>query len=122
MKYWAKPDEMLISSVNDGPGPQDPFKTEYVPRKYKKDIAEHIQNINPFKSEEAEGVSGTVMHTNPRWTEMVHKLSSTKSIYEDDPNMRESLLKYEQLPLPSSFNQSGVFQDPLEQWKTKYDY
>ena len=119
-KYWAKPDEMFLSSVRDDQGPKDPFKTTYAPSKYKRDISENVQRINHFKDEAREAVgAGSVLRTKPRWTEIVTKLSANRSVYEDDPNKRESLLRFELLPMPSTFSSTGIFQDPLKKLEHK---
>lgn len=118
-KYWAKPDRMLLADVHEEEAPKDPFKTTYVPRKYKEEIAEKVQRVNRFQSE-AEELGGTVVAaTQPRWTEVMQRLLQRHSIYDEDPTQRPSLLKSQLDPLPSSFSKTGVFQDPLDSLKLK---
>ncbi len=119
-KYWAKPDELRLADVQAAPAPSDPFKKTHIPKERKNEIAEKVQGINHFKDEAkdvAQNFSTGQVHS--RWTEVVHYFSKTKSAYEEDPNMRQSLLRYEQLPLPSSFSPTGVFQDPLNKFQQK---
>lgn len=120
-KIWAKPDKLLISDGIEGSGPQDPFKEKYFPKSTKNEIAEKINKINHFVKEpgdETDGIGSGQMHS--RWTENVHYFSQNRGAYEENPNMRESLVRYEALPLPSSFNPTGVFEDPLKKLRTMY--
>ena len=111
---------MLLSTVHDDRGPKDPFKTTHVLCNHKKDIAENVQRINHFKCEANNSMrAGSVMRSNPRWTETIYKLSTKRSVYEENPIQRESLLRYEQLPMPSFFNPTGKFQDPPNYLKSK---
>lgn len=118
-KYWANPDKMLLSDVKDEPAPQDPFKTTYVPRKYKVDISEKVQKVNRFQSEAGELGGTVVAPTQPRWTEVMQRLLQRHSIYDEDPTQRVSLLKSEFKPLLSSFSKTGIFQDPLDSLRLK---
>ncbi len=113
-KYWAKPDPLLLSSVSKDPPPVDPFKLTHVPRPAKRDLAEKVNGINHFAAEQVESggeTAGVTMHT--RWTEVVQYFAKKRGAYEEDPSQRQSLIRYEQQPLPSSFTPTGVFQDPL---------
>lgn len=114
-KYWAKPEELLLTDVRQEAMAKDPLKITHVPKQAKTAIAEKVNGINHFKNEGVDYMSATgsaaMMHS--RWTEVVHYFEKKSSAYEEDPNMRQSLLRYEQLPLPSSFSPNGVFQDPL---------
>jgi len=116
-KYWAKPDELKINDVVAEAPPPDKFKITHVPKERKTEICEKVQGINHFKSEAKEFASSTAYGSAHRWTEVVHYFSNKKSAYEEDPNQRVSLLRYEQLPLPSSFSPNGVFSDPLTTFK-----
>ncbi len=120
-KYWAQPDQMLLSDVRTDPAPPDPFKMTHVPRTAKKDIAEKVNNINNFGTEPVESVSEAMASTmHARWTEVVHYFAKKRGAYEEDPSQRQSLVRYEQLPLPSSFSANGVFQDPLNRLRSTY--
>ncbi len=120
-KYWAKPDQLLISSVHENMGPVDPFKVTHCPKEAKHEICQKVNEINCFKHEAQELAPGPATgsgHT--RWTEVVHHFAPKRGAYEEDPNMRQSLLRYEQESLPSSFSPSGIFQDPLNKIKSAY--
>lgn len=117
-KYWAKPDKMLIADVKEDPRPQDPFKEMHIPKTVKNDIVEKVNKLNHFKCEPKEiqeRMGSAPMHS--KWTENVHYFAQTRGAYEEDPNMRASLVRYEELPLPSSFSPNGVFEDPLKKMK-----
>ena len=119
-KYWAKPDLMLTSDVHEEAAPIDDVKKTHVPRKYKVDVTEKVQNLNHFKSE-AEDLGGvSIALTHPRWTEIMSKLLDRKSVYDDNPTQRESLLKYDMQPMPSTFSKNGIFNDPLESYRQRY--
>ena len=119
-KYWAKPDDILLADAHEASPPLDPFKQTHVSKQPKVDISEKVQRINHFQNEEKEVVcSGSMGPLSSRWTEVVHYFAQKPSAYEEDPTMRKSLLRYEDLPLPSSFNERGVFEDPLTKYKVK---
>jgi hypothetical protein len=81
----------------------DPFKEVHVARHVNSKVANKVQHVNPFD----EYLRRTSVKANRRWTEGPLK----KSVYDLNPCERASEIKYEQLPLPSSFTKSGIFPD-----------
>lgn len=108
--HWAKFDMLRLSDVQDEPAPPDPFKSTYVPKKQKKTgVAVKVQELNPFGGESSE--KGGPRFAIPRWSEMQRPIQKTK---EHNTALEESEMRFEQRPLPSSFNANGIFQDPLD--------
>jgi len=64
-------------------------------------ITDKVQHINSFN----ERVKRTSIKAKEGWTEGMLK----RSVYDLNPRERASGIKYEQLPLPSSFTKSGIF-------------
>jgi len=119
-KHWAKLDVLHLSDVKDEPAPPDPFKTVYVAKEPKdRSVAAKVQELNhfknPFKDESSEKREPRLVI--PRWTEMQKPLQKS---CEENPALRESAIRFEQRPLPSSFNANGIFQDPLDLAKQRY--
>ena len=118
-KYWAKPDEMLLSNVREEAAPVDPFQVTHCPKEAKRDVCQKVNELNNFQHEAEELGPGNISGAgHSRWTEVVHHFAPKRGAYEEDPNMRESLQRYEQEPLPSSFSPTGVFQDPLNKMRS----
>lgn len=113
-KYWAKPDEILIADGKEAEAPKDPLKTEHVIKEKKAEFPEKINSINNFSKEavEVEPVQSDALHS--RWTENVRYFCGLKGAHKENPKIRQSMIRYEQQPLPSCFSLTGYFEDPLK--------
>lgn len=48
-KYWAKNDQMKLSDVQEGQGPQDKFKETHVNREYKNNVVNKVQQVTHWQ-------------------------------------------------------------------------
>lgn len=113
MKYWAKPDNILLADVEYGePGPDD-FKQTHVKQIIKDDVATSPNKLNRVKKKEYALLGGTSEKPkrNYRWTSLENKFveRSNKFTAEVD-KARAERSDYE--PLYSSFSPNGTFMPP----------
>jgi len=123
-KIWAKPDMFLLSSYRNQEAPEDPFKSFKKLRVFKNEVADKVTNIdlsiktpniNPIENEN-EGIAGTL--GKQKWTDKEFKeFLNQKCVYEEDPNLRESLIRSENEALFSSFSKDHKFKELLKTQK-----
>ena len=119
LKHCAKPEELLLCDAHNKPALPDSFKKTYIPVKRRGSITDKIQSIKHFNREESNLNNEFTYHGNSRWTDKIQIILQKRSIYDEEPTQRSSLLKYDNQPLPTSFNKTGIFEDPLEKLATK---
>jgi len=111
-KYWAKPDKMLLSSLDDVELPIDPFKTIHVTK-----VKEDADREKPDLFDE-ETLRDNKKKAKVRLKWISELKGNTVQKYDAYNNM-PSLIKKEREPLYSSFAKNKVFVDPLTKIKQR---
>lgn len=81
----------------------DPFKATHIPKPRHNTVAGKVHSTNPS----SHFIKRPSIKANPHWTKSMQGV--VQSVYDTNPRERASELKYQQLPLPSSFTKSGIF-------------
>jgi len=114
-KFWAQPDKMLLSDVNNLQYPIDPFKRNFSHIKRKEVVSTKINQTNSFSNLPdllKENVGGNHRLGFQRYSNNVINFNSKDSIYNDDPSNRLTQQIHDLEPLYSSFSMDKIFRDP----------
>ena len=111
VKYWAKPDEIKLADTKETLPMNDPFKSlERLPEKKPESFSKITQQEAP-QLPERDTTNRKQPPAFPLKFSVENPINNPKSIYEDNPDIRPSVVRKETEPLYSSFNPKNVFTD-----------
>lgn len=105
-KYWAKPDALFLNDFK-----AHPSKTAasiYIPKSTKNSVVEKINNAE-FVSNDDGLIRFNHNYGKGSWANQMSSRKELQSVYDVDPNQRESLKRYLESPMYSCFSANKEF-------------